>query len=59
MFFTLFVILYLFFHSHLIIMKAVFIVLALCISFVLAQSSTTPFYITYPLQGDSFKAGNT
>ncbi|KAI7892774.1 uncharacterized protein EV154DRAFT_504066 [Mucor mucedo] len=39
-------------------MKAVFIILALCISFVFAQS-TVPFYITHPLQGDSFKAGST
>ncbi|GAA5811005.1 hypothetical protein MFLAVUS_004434 [Mucor flavus] len=31
--------------------------LTLCISFVAAQS--TPFYITHPLQGDSFKAGST
>ncbi|KAG2236768.1 hypothetical protein BDF21DRAFT_429920 [Thamnidium elegans] len=40
-------------------MKAAIITafLALCISFVAAQS--TPFYITHPLQGDSFKAGST
>ncbi|KAI9350442.1 hypothetical protein BD770DRAFT_413085 [Pilaira anomala] len=39
-------------------MKAAIIIafLALCISYVAAQS--TPFYITHPLQGDSFKAGS-
>ncbi|CAO3614330.1 unnamed protein product [Mucor hiemalis] len=42
-------------------MKAAFVFtfLALLITYVAAQASSTPFYITSPLQGDSFKAGST
>jgi hypothetical protein len=44
-------------------MKAAFVstLLALFFAFVAAQtaSPSAPFYITSPLQGDSFKAGST
>jgi hypothetical protein len=42
-------------------MKAAFITafFALLVSFVFAQSSSTPFYVTSPIVGTSYKAGST
>ncbi|KAI9487893.1 MAG: hypothetical protein EXX96DRAFT_615641 [Benjaminiella poitrasii] len=42
-------------------MKATFltILLTICVAFVFAQTGSTPFYLTNPIIGSSFEAGNT